>query len=71
MFDSVKRAQQLSYLKAVEQFQRTNIFQEPAVYAGCFRDLEYLGLLTTNLRLTEAGKAVLWYQGIIADPLKV
>lgn len=70
MFDDVKRAQHLSYLKAISEFTRSGVFWVPKVYVGCEQDLQQLGLITDDLRLTEAGKAVLWYQHIITDPLK-
>lgn len=69
LIDSVKRAQHLSYLRSLYESERTEVFCVPKVYAECVYDLQRLGLVTDDIRLTEAGKAVLWYQHMVEDPL--
>ena len=66
--DKLKQSDQLALLKTCAKFTETGEWDGKFVYPNCGWDLVLQGLVTEDKKITEAGKAVLWFTDNGPDP---
>lgn len=67
--DKLKRSDQVAMLEACRNFTDTGKWEGLFTYPNCGWDLVQSGLATEDRKITQAGRAALWFLDKAPDPI--